>query len=256
MMNAPIYHRVNKWMQKTNRMTYVLGVRCSDGVVLIGDTKMTVNNGINEKFGDKITGELTGVLTGFSGLRDQFEPFRSQLRELRRNSQKHFTPDTVLKSVKDIFRSLYSQYGNRFNLELLVGISRADLGEKSILYYFHDDGLYQHIDNDYKAIGAEPYGEIYLKQLWNQEMNMDQTAELGYFIVRYIEKFRLDLTVGTGGDRPHPQVRFIPDEKPSEQIFDYPPSTDQYERYENNAQARLTKIEKSLISDYELEKTT
>jgi 20S proteasome alpha/beta subunit len=34
-------------------MTYVLGVRCSDGVVLIGDTKMTVNNGINEKFGDK-----------------------------------------------------------------------------------------------------------------------------------------------------------------------------------------------------------
>jgi 20S proteasome alpha/beta subunit len=229
MMNSSIYHRINKQTQKTNGMTYVLGVRCSDGVVLIGDTKMTVNNGINEKFGDKITGELTGTLTGFSGLRDQFEPFRSQLRELRRNSQKHFTPDTILKSVKDIFRSLYSQYGNRFNLELLVGISRADLGEKSILYYFHDDGLYQHIDNDYKAIGAEPYGEIYLNQLWNQKMNMDQSAELGYFIVRYIEKFRLDLTVGTGGDRPHRQVRFIPDEKPSAEIYDYPPTIDQYE---------------------------
>lgn len=53
MMNSPVYHRVNKQTQKTNRMTYVLGVRCSDGVVLIGDTKMTVNNGINEKFGDK-----------------------------------------------------------------------------------------------------------------------------------------------------------------------------------------------------------
>lgn len=252
MMNSPVYHRVNKQTQKTNRMTYVLGVRCSDGVVLIGDTKMTVNNGINEKFGDKITGELTGVLTGFSGLRDQFEPFRSQLRELRRNSQKHFTPDTILKSVKDIFRSLYSQYGNRFNLELLVGISRADLGEKSMLYYFHDDGLYQHIDNDYKAIGAEPYGEIYLKQLWTQKMNMDQTAELGYFIVRYIEKFRLDLTVGTGGDRPHPQAHFIPDEKPSEEIYDYPPTIDQYETYELNAKIRLEKIQKSIVNDYKI----
>ncbi|MGC1133027.1 MAG: hypothetical protein WA941_09400 [Nitrososphaeraceae archaeon] len=251
-MNSPICHRINKRNQKTNRMTYALGVRCSDGVVLIGDTKMTVNYGTNEKFGDKITGELTGVLTSFSEMRDQFEPFRSQLRELRRNSQKHFTPDTVLKSVKDIFRSLYSQYGNRFNLELLVSISRADYGEKSILYYFHDDGLYQHIDNDYKAIGAEPYGEIYLKQLWNQEMNMDQTAELGYFIIRYIEKFRLDLTVGTGGDRPHPQVRFIPDEKPLEEIYDYPPTIDQYETYELNAKIRLEKIQKSIMNDYKI----
>lgn len=251
-MNSPIYHRINKQTQKTNRMTYVLGARCSEGVVLIADTKMTVNGGVGAKFGDKITGELTGVLTSFSGLRDQFEPFRSQLRELRRSLDKPITPDTVLKSIKDVLRSLYSQYGNRLNLELLVGISRADLGEKSLLYYFHDDGLYQHIDDDYKAIGAEPYGEIYLKELWNPEMNMDQTAELGYFIIRYIEKFRLDLTVGTGGDRPHPQVRFIPDKKPSEQIFDYPPSIDQYKRYELNSHMRLVKIQKSIIDDYNI----
>lgn len=220
MMNAPIYHRVNKWMQKTNRMTYVLGARCSDGVVLIADTKMTVNGGVNNKFGDKITGELVGVLTGFSGLRDQFEPFRSQLRELRRSLGDQITPDTILKSIKDILRSLYSQYGSGLNLELLVAISRAKLDEKSILYYFHEDGSYQLIDQDYKAIGAEPYGEIYLKQIWNSEMNMDKTAELGYFIIRYIEKFQLDLTVGTGGDKPRPQVRFVPDEQPSDDLFE------------------------------------
>lgn len=120
MMNSPICHRINKQIQKTNRMTYVLGVRCSDGVVLTGDTKVTVNNGTNEKFGDKITGELTGVLTSFSGLRDQFEPFRSQLRELRRNSQKHFTPDTVLKSVIILFPIMESrdEYGSNSEIGL------------------------------------------------------------------------------------------------------------------------------------------
>lgn len=161
-------------------MTYVLGARCFDGVVLIADTKMTVEGGIDTKFGDKITGELTGVLTSFSGLRDQFEPFRSQLREFRSSLDKQTTPDTVIKKIRDIMRSLYSQYGNRFNLELLVAISRAAINEKSILCYFHDDGLYQKIDNDYKAIGAAAYGEIYLKQLWNLQKNMDETAELGY----------------------------------------------------------------------------
>lgn len=233
-------------------MTYVLGARCFDGVVLIADTKMTVEGGIDTKFGDKITGELTGVLTSFSGLRDQFEPFRSQLREFRRILDKQTTSDTVVKMIRDIMRSLYSQYGNRFNLELLVAISRAEINEKSTLCYFHDDGLYQIIDNDYKAIGAAPYGEIYLKQLWNLQKNMDETAELGYFIIRYIERFHLDLTVGTGGEKPQPQVHFIPDEKPSEEIYDYPPTTDQYERYELNTKIRLEKIQKSIINDYEI----
>lgn len=231
-------------------MTYVLGARCLDGVVLVADTKMIVNSGIDTKFDDKITGEINGVLTSFSGLRDQFEPFRSQLRELRRSSDKPITPDTILKNIKDILRSLYSQYANRFDLELLVAISRSKLGESSLLYYFHDDGLYQPINNDYKVIGAAPYGEIYMKKIWNAKMNMDQTAELGYFVIRYIEKFQLDLSVGTGGDKPRPQIHFIPDEKVSGEILDYPATNDQYERYELNSQLRLERVQHSIVNDY------
>jgi hypothetical protein len=62
----------------------------------------------------------------------------------------------------------------------------------------------------------------------------------------------LDLTVGTGGDRPHPQVRFIPDEKPSEKIYDYPPTIDQYETFELNAKIRLEKIQNSITNDYKI----
>lgn len=71
-------------------------------------------------------------------------------------------------------------------------------------------------------------------------------------IIRYIERFHLDLTVGTGGEKPQPQILFIPDEKPSEEIYDYPPTIDQYERYELNTKIRLEKIQKSIINDYEI----
>ena len=42
---------------------------------------------------------------------------------------------------------------------------------------------------------------------------MDKMAELGYFIVRYIERFGLDCGVGTGKSKPNPQIRFIPNDK-------------------------------------------
>jgi hypothetical protein len=57
--------------------------------------------------------------------------------------------------------------------------------------------------------------------------------------------------VGTGDKFPHPIIRFIPHAHLAE-TFDVEPSKDYYDRYENNAQIRLTKIEKSLIDDYKI----
>jgi hypothetical protein len=53
---------------------------------------------------------------------------------------------------------------------------------------------------------------IYLKKHFENK-SMDKIAELGYFIVRYIERFGLDCGVGTGKSKPNPQIRFIPNDK-------------------------------------------
>jgi hypothetical protein len=37
--------KYNKPVRATNKMTYILGSRCKDGVVLVADTKITVDNG-------------------------------------------------------------------------------------------------------------------------------------------------------------------------------------------------------------------
>jgi len=38
-------------------MTYVLGAKCTDGVVLVSDTKITTHYGNDYSYDDKITGE-------------------------------------------------------------------------------------------------------------------------------------------------------------------------------------------------------
>ncbi|HXG07212.1 MAG TPA: hypothetical protein VNI77_07805 [Nitrososphaera sp.] len=40
-------------------------------------------------------------------------------------------------------------------------------------------------------------------------MSMEEVAELGYCIIRCIEEFELDTTVGVGNT--HPQIWYIPD---------------------------------------------
>jgi hypothetical protein len=38
---------------------------------------------------------------------------------------------------------------------------------------------------------------------------METVAGKGYSVIRYIEAFQLDLGIGTGGDKPYPEIRFL-----------------------------------------------
>ena len=68
--------------------------------------------------------------------------------------------------------------------------------------------------NKYRAIGTgAPYGSIYLQEIWKQTegaITMKEAAYLGYLIIQYIERFRLDDAVGLGEERnlKHPQAIF------------------------------------------------
>ena len=131
----------------------------------------------------------------------------------------------------------------------MVGVST---NEGAKLRYFYQDGRPEIVDK-YKAIGnGAPYGSIFLKTHWRKDIIMDEAADLAYFIIRYIEKFKLDLSVGTGEEFPEPLIRFIPNIPYSVGKVDGEPGDDDYKRYERNAQLRLNKVEKSLFNDYNI----
>jgi 20S proteasome alpha/beta subunit len=255
MMNSARYHRVtyrvNRPIHKATKMTYALGVTCENGIILAADTRFTVDCGTDYEYGHKITGEVRGVLTGFAGNREPFEDFRMHLREyavkLYEEKKEAVRLDELSLRIKDIMRVLDNHYGKFYKFDVLAGVSTND-GAK--LRYFYQDGRPEIVDK-YKAIGnGAPYGLIYLKTHWRKDIIMDEAADLAYFIIRYIERFKLDLTVGTGEQFPHPLIWFIPNTPYPDGKLDSEPTSDDYKRYESNARLRLNKVESSLVSDY------
>jgi hypothetical protein len=84
-------------------MTYVLGSRCSDGVVIVDDRKHTIDT--IEKTGDsvydkKILDEFSGVITGFAGIRGSYELFVMNMNDyiLKNGNISH--NEFLLKSIE------------------------------------------------------------------------------------------------------------------------------------------------------------
>jgi 20S proteasome alpha/beta subunit len=193
-------------------MTYILGARCKSGVVLVADKRITVGEGAERIYDNKLFSDVVdGVVIGFSGARRTFEYFRNEIirsaTAYKAKDPLHDIPiPELLSQISDIMYKVDLNYrGDSF--DALVGISGTKYRSPSILKYFYQNGTHEPVV-DYKAIGSgHPYGSIFLRQ--NSNPTMEQAAELGYLIIKYIETFELDLTVGL--EEHHPQIWFIPD---------------------------------------------
>lgn len=50
---------------------------------------------------------------------------------------------------------------------------------------------------DYQALGsASPHATVFPRKLFRADMCMEQGAELGYFIIKYLDRFELGLERG------------------------------------------------------------
>jgi 20S proteasome alpha/beta subunit len=230
-------------------MTYILGSRCKDGVVLVGDTRITVDNGMAYEYEDKLIREMKDVLSiviGFSGNKEPFTEFRMRLRERSQEIEKEALEKKTMKTdkinliISEIMRSLYGRYSNTHTYDIITGIS----AKHSILTYFYQGGQMEDVER-YKVIGNWSYGSIFLKKNWHKDMNMESVAGLGYFVIRYIEKFQLDLGIGTGGDKPDPGVKFLPDDGHA-----YEANLRQIRQFEEDAQRNLKRLDSQLKLDF------
>lgn len=230
-------------------MTYILGSRCKDGVVLVGDTKITVDNGTRYEYDNKLIeemDELLSIVIGFSGNMEPFAEFRMRFRqravEIEKEAREKYkvSTDKINLLVSEVMKSLEGRYGRMFTYDIMTGIS----AKHSILTYFYQDGRPEDVKK-YKVIGASEYGSIFLQENWNENMNMETVAGIGYFIIRYIEKFRLNLGVGTGGGKTHPDVRFLPDNG-----HGYSATTQQIERFETYTQRNLGRLTDQFKLDF------
>lgn len=219
-------------------MTYILGVRCTDGIVLIADRKIIINEGVGYIYGDKLYGDLGGIIIGFSGSKSTFELFRTEIiqfvNEYRKDYNEGVPIHKLILQISEVSYKLSNKYRtSNDSFDILIAVSGTHLPNLvSNPKYVYQDGRIDNVD-EYESIGTGwPYGMIYLKQNWHGQTSMKEAAALGHFIIKYIERFELDLSVGTGKNSP--QIWFVPNNQ-----NDYLASPQLLEELDNLTTARI-----------------
>lgn len=197
-------------------MTYILGSLCKDGVTLISDRKI-VFDGFNIEYRKKLFDDFYPIIMGASGSISLFDKFRVKAlaianKLVRKGSGDSGDEPIIIENYVEEIENITGELNRRYRsvqlppLEVLIGAQTQDKG--AILYHVYPDGFAEVVPK-YRAIGhGEPFGSIFLKNLWRADLNMNQAAQIGYFIVKYIEEFELDTSVGVGNNKP--QLWFIP----------------------------------------------
>jgi 20S proteasome alpha/beta subunit len=228
-------------LNKRPLMTFILGSHCKDGLVLVADRKITIGQGEDYDECDKLFGEIRHVVYGSSGDAGMFELFRGYVTDYVNTHPGEITYQNATVKLALCGLKMNKEYGLSPNLyEILVAIQPRD--KPILLNWINGYGTPYTIKN-YHAIGSgAPYAQVFLKRCMNDVMNMtmEQIAEIGYFIVKYIEKFKLNYTVGG-----EPMIWFMAADKKD----DYPlkeTHPEQYESIRNNAIERLHKHERQI----------
>lgn len=199
-------------------MTYIVGANCSDGIVLVGDKKITIGQGTQHNYAKKIFSPLNSIVIGSSGASGMYRTFQSRLilgvndiaRE-KEGQQVNWDEEIILLAER-VIHDLANTYGQEVtasNLDALL-VLRGTIEPQ--LIHLTGFGLPEQV-TEYVSIGhGEPYGSVLLKTLWNKNkpMTMRTLAKLGCLVIKYIENMQLDNSVGTNEGKELPQVWYIP----------------------------------------------
>lgn len=248
-------YSISKELAPAPNMTFILGSRCTDGVSLVADKKMTVTNEIQSvsfEYKRKLFGILRHVIFGSSGSTDTFEFFRDYLMDQVSSHRQDITLGNVNVKLAEIVSDLYRRHGFNRDLyfDLLVAVQHP--ANPTSLTWISGFGSKRLIER-YHAVGiGRIFAEHFLEKAWNPDITMEEAAELGYFIIKYIEDFRLHSSVGIA-EYP-PQIWFIPDHErdDSGEKTDYEVSPEtrpaQFDRIKRNVLKSFRKHERQIGS--------
>ena len=216
---------------KLKRMTYILGAKCSDGVVIIADRKVS-GQLVKERYSDKIKAvpNFPSMIFSAAGIQDLFEQFLQELpRRVYRSAAYleaqnkempeqaryeygvyNFKVDCVnlLNEMSEIYKNLPD---DETSLQVMFVMKEQGTNNlpTSTLYYLDWGTKYPIPVETYMPIGQGHLGKIFLKA-FKPEMNMVECAKLGAFIIRYIEKEDLSDGESIGCGDKLPQIWLCP----------------------------------------------
>ncbi|MEX0595670.1 MAG: hypothetical protein WD512_04145 [Candidatus Paceibacterota bacterium] len=203
---------------KKKDMTYILGARCCDGVVLVSDTKVTIDNGADFAYTKKLFKPFNSVVMGAAGISGLYASFQDRMNLAVSNDEDQginvSNVGTMSVIAENVIRNMHDTYKeDRWlitqNFNVIMGMR---MGLEAELKCFNGLGTPEPTDlRKPKVIGhGEPYGAMFIKELWNEDWTMERTARLALFVIKIIRDKEIDSSVGYI-DECLPQVYYIPD---------------------------------------------
>lgn len=188
-------------------MTLILGACCEDGVVMVGDSKITAEMGTLIKYEPKVAAEFRNIIFGYAGAVDMFQVFRRYIvgdAVILRDSSQPYEFDNILEKIGDIMKVLLEARSRQyFKLDVMVG-RLYPAGMKPDINIVNNNSKIIPIDT-WKAIGkGEVFAYPILRNKWNNSLTTREFAQLGYDTIKYIDDKNLNDTVGG-----EPWIRYL-----------------------------------------------
>jgi 20S proteasome alpha/beta subunit len=224
----------------------VLGAKCSNGVTVIADTKITGHEDTFFGHQPKLFGELTNTIFGCAGTKDMVQLFRKYVLGdviSLRDSLEKYTDKNLMDNLKKImlfFREVRD--GRVFVLTVMVA---RILPLSSDLHVVDSLGRIDfEFNHPWKTIGSgAPDADVILEGEWRDDMTMKQFASLSYSVIRYIEKQKPKGKVGVGDGKPN--IRYLPNGA----IADNEPSVEEWSYFEKSYLTYRLEFKKYILGD-------
>ncbi|MEM4377659.1 MAG: hypothetical protein QXX85_01580 [Candidatus Nitrosotenuis sp.] len=219
--------------KKYRKMTLIIAAKCQDGIVLVGDRKVSGS----ERYANKIRmlEQLPIVFTA-GGIEPLFEEFLEQvekaalwkynwIQEENKNQPeslhqvftatdfKHTCVET-LKRMKAIYTELEQSTSFEYALQVFFVLPEQRNGQDDVtLYKMNMEDCFPNPVEAGKvsAIGNHYLGKPFLKSLENKNetLFMKDVARVASFVIKYIEIEKLDSNNGIGVGDFDPQIWYV-----------------------------------------------
>src|SRR5271165_4173531 len=165
-------------------MTFILGSRCSNGVLLLSDKRVTIGDGRRRILRDKLFQNVDLVVWGAAGDLAFFEMFKDRVKmKMQEEGGGRISSSRFMPMIEEVYAGLMRVYTPTFlwqHLQILIG---SRISQKSELFVVGPEGGHNSVI-EYVTIGTgSPYGDLFLEKLWNPSLTMDEVAVVGYFII-------------------------------------------------------------------------
>lgn len=182
------------------KTTCIIGLRCKDGILLAGDTRMTRGTKLSHQ--PKIIQPhqipIVYASSGTTALMDNFlNRVNFLLYQVQNKSVKIDTLEEFKERLEDIVFEIYERYTERTPehlLDVFVGYKTPD--SLAGLYHIHSDGVSENVV-DYDIIGSgEPYAMPFIQSIYYPDITLFDSTLIVCFVLSLIDELQLDYSVG------------------------------------------------------------